>query len=100
MVLLMIMTSDEYQEIFMNVFNELNISATMVASTGQFLQYGESTFIVGMQQKEVDGLMKKLNESLKLEQLEEEGRIQFKMQKIKKTVATVMMIPLHHFERV
>ena len=84
MVLLMIMTSDEYQEIFMNVFNELNISATMVASTGQFLQYGESTFIVGLQQKEVDGLMKKLNESLKLEQIEEEGGVSSKCRKLKR----------------
>ena len=64
MVLLMIMTNDEYQETFMNVFNQLNISATMVASTGQFLQYGESTFIVGLQQNEIDELIKKLNESL------------------------------------
>ena len=48
MNLLMIIVNDEFQEEMLELLGENDYMATMVASTGEFLQYGNTTFILGV----------------------------------------------------
>ena len=57
MQLLMIIVNDEFQEEMSELLNENGYVATMVASTGQFLQYGNTTFILGVENNETENLM-------------------------------------------
>ncbi len=55
--LLMIIVNDEFQEEMLELLGENDYMATMVASTGEFLQYGNTTFILGVDDEETDKLV-------------------------------------------
>lgn len=62
MNLLMIIVNDEFQEEMLELLGENDYMATMVASTGEFLQYGNTTFILGVDDEETDKLVALIDE--------------------------------------
>ena len=54
MKLMMIVVSDEYQEAILSKLNEQGHRATLISSTGDFLNYGKSTLLLGVQEQYVD----------------------------------------------
>lgn len=58
MKLLMVIVNEEYQKRIATIFQEYECSATVIASTGDFLSYGDTIFMVGVEEDKASFLMK------------------------------------------
>lgn len=54
MKLMMIVVSDEYREEILATLHERGHRATLISSTGEFLNYGKSTILLGIQKQYVE----------------------------------------------
>lgn len=57
MKLLMVIVNEEYQKRVSMIFQEYECSATMIASTGDFLAYGDTIFMVGVEEEKAELLL-------------------------------------------
>lgn len=56
MKFVMVIANEEYQTQIEEIFHYLQCSATMIASTGDFLQYGEIIYLLGIEKTKSDTL--------------------------------------------
>ena len=57
MKLVIAIVQDQDEAVLGNAFREANISATKLSSTGGFLKHGNTTFLVGVEDVNVDNVM-------------------------------------------
>ena len=57
MVLLLFIVKEEDCSSIANALLDAGYQATMIATTGEFLQYGNTTFLLGTQESEVDKIV-------------------------------------------
>lgn len=64
MKLFMVIVNEEYQNVVSSIFQSQNCSATIIASTGDFLQYGNIIFLLGMEEEKANQLIRALKAEL------------------------------------
>lgn len=57
MKFVMVIANEEYQTQVEEIFHYLQCQATMIASTGDFLQYGEIIYLLGIEEKQEEKLI-------------------------------------------
>lgn len=57
MKLVIAIVQDQDESVLGNAFREANISATKLSSTGGFLKHGNTTFLVGVEEDNVDKVL-------------------------------------------
>lgn len=57
MRLMLIVVSDEYKDKITSLLIEKGYPATEIASTGEFLQYGETILMLGIEEENVDNVV-------------------------------------------
>lgn len=75
MRLLMMIVNEEFEDELLDILNEKQYSATVVASTGQFLQYGNTTLILGIAENEVEPLIQLLKTKMQVNQVNEKSEL-------------------------
>lgn len=85
MQLLMIIVNEEFQDEMSELLNENGYVATMVASTGQFLQYGNTTFILGVDHNETENLIALIETKTQLRRSNVEQGITISIENSKRT---------------
>lgn len=64
MKLMMVIVNEEYQRFVSELFQEKGYPATVVACTGDFLQYGDTIFILGVDEDQANIIIKLLSNEL------------------------------------
>lgn len=57
MVLLLIIVKEEDKDEVRSALNALGHQATMIATTGEFLQYGNTTFLLGIEESQLEHII-------------------------------------------
>lgn len=65
MKLVIAIVQDQDEAVLGNAFREANISATKLSSTGGFLKHGNTTFLVGTEDENVDSILDIIRDSSK-----------------------------------
>lgn len=97
MNLLMIIVNDEFQEEMLELLGENDYMATMVASTGEFLQYGNTTFILGVNEEETDQLVALMDHRLNKNSKATGSTIGVKDINNRKNIATIFIMKSEQF---
>lgn len=95
--LLMIIVNDEFQEEMLELLGENDYMATMVASTGEFLQYGNTTFILGVDDEETDKLVQLIDKKTSKNRNQYEDSIGVKDIHNRKNIATIFIMKSEQF---
>ena len=95
--LLMIIVNDEFQEEMLELLGENDYMATMVASTGEFLQYGNTTFILGVDDEETDKLVQLIAKKTSKNRNQYEDSIGVKDIHNRKNIATIFIMKSEQF---
>ena len=95
--LLMIIVNDEFQEEMLELLGENDYMATMVASTGEFLQYGNTTFILGVDDEETDKLVQLIDKKTSKNRNQHEDSIGVKDIHNRKNIATIFIMKSEQF---
>lgn len=67
MKLVLIITNDEFRDQISEVLSDYDIKATLVSSSGDFLQFGEDVYLLGIQEEEqvkVESCMQEIKERM------------------------------------
>ena len=64
MKLLMIIVNEEYQRLISSIFEQRGCNATIIASTGDFLQYGDTIFLSGVDDQGADELIGEIRKQM------------------------------------
>lgn len=98
MNLLMIIVNDEFQEEMLELLGENDYMATMVASTGEFLQYGNTTFILGVEDEETDKLVELIDQKTSKNRFPYgEDSVGVKDVRYRKSIATIFIMKSERF---
>lgn len=99
MQLLMIIVNEEFQDEMSELLNENGYVATMVASTGQFLQYGNTTFILGVDNNETENLVALIETKTQLRRGNNEDGITISIEnsQIAKGIASVFIMNVEQY---
>ena len=95
--LLMIIVNDVFQEEMLELLGENDYMATMVASTGEFLQYGNTTFILGVDDEETDKLVQLIDKKTSKNRNQYEDSIGVKDIHNRKNIATIFIMKSEQF---
>ena len=95
--LLMIIVNDEFQEEMLELLGENDYMATMVASTGEFLQYGNTTFILSVDDEETDKLVQLIDKKTSKNRNQYEDSIGVKDIHNRKNIATIFIMKSEQF---
>ena len=95
--LLIIIVNDEFQEEMLELLGENDYMATMVASTGEFLQYGNTTFILGVDDEETDKLVQLIDKKTSKNRNQYEDSIGVKDIHNRKNIATIFIMKSEQF---
>lgn len=64
MKLLMVIVNEEYQKLISSIFEQRECNATIIASTGDFLQYGDTIFLSGVDENMADDLIEEIRKKM------------------------------------
>lgn len=90
MKLLLVIVNEEYLKQVSKLFADNNISATIIASTGDFLQYGDTIFLLGIEEESANEVI----QYLKIEMGEDEVVIKHQASEQKEPNARVSIFSL------
>lgn len=98
MKLLMVIVNEEYQKRISTIFQEYECSATMIASTGDFLAYGDTIFMVGVEEEKAEQLMRVIEEEFN-DKKEQEHSV-FSSKEHEEARVRVFCLEISHFARI
>lgn len=70
MKLVVAIVQDDDSQALLKVFNEHNIRATKLSSTGGFLRKGNTTFLIGIEENRVDEVLRLIEQTAKTREKE------------------------------
>ena len=100
MKLLMVIVNEEDKDELSAAFQEAGVFATIVATTGEFLQYGNTTFLVGVESKKIEQTLSVIDNhtqkrSVHLKNLKHHEPILMNSGK-----ATIFLLNVNRFEKI
>jgi len=94
----MLIANEEHQDTLEAVFQFLRCNSTMIANTGEFLQYGEIVYLIGVQDEQVQDLMNACKHLFADKQESEETHMRMYTMKIDRFMKNVGGMTIHDRE--
>lgn len=99
MKFLMVIVNEEYQKKISDIFHHHECSATMIASTGDFLEYGETIFLLAIEETRLTSVLNDIEKEMGAFQLAKDITMS-STQKSSHTRLSAYCMDIHQFLKV